>query len=80
MEIGRACNTDYALDRSGKQPAKDFLDGLDPAYSERFEALFEQLREQGYIWNIQKFKKLKGGDGIWEFIVRPYRMFCFRLG
>lgn len=79
MLQGCKCNIDYANRKNGNKPAREFLSSLDKEDQTKFRALFDKLRESesGILSNRQKFKKLQGCD-IWEFISKPYRIFCFR--
>lgn len=79
MLQGRKCNIDYAIRENGKKPAADFLSSLDEKAQVKFRALFQKLveSEDGKLNNKHKFKKLQGCD-IWEFISKPYRVFCFK--
>jgi phage-related protein len=79
MDQGCKCNIDFACRKNGNKPAKDFLSSLDKSTYAKFVMLFQKLleSEDGKLSNRQKFKKLQGCD-IWEFISKPYRIFCFR--
>lgn len=78
MLQGCKCNIDYASRKNGKKPAREFLSSLDKGAQIKFYALFQKLRESedGRL-SKDKLKKLQGCD-IWEFISKPYRIFCFR--
>ncbi|QDT52429.1 hypothetical protein Pan44_04400 [Caulifigura coniformis] len=67
----------FAECRSGK-PAKDFLEGLDPAQERKLRALFKITANHGESGNEQKFKKERGK--IWAFKRDQMRVACFRQG
>jgi hypothetical protein len=65
------CNDD------GSCPTKIFLDGLSDANRRKVDVLFEKMGETGKISNDQKFKKLEGSDGIFEYKSFQIRLLCF---
>jgi mRNA-degrading endonuclease RelE of RelBE toxin-antitoxin system len=54
-----------------------FLDSLDKSDRRKIDVLFEMMGEQGKISNKEKFKKLEGTDGIFEFKSFQIRLLCF---
>ncbi len=65
------CNDD------GSCPVGDFLDSLSQADRRKVDVLFELYGEKGQISNKEKFKKLEGSDGIFEFKAFQIRLLCF---
>jgi hypothetical protein len=68
----------YATDANGDMPAKEFVDGLDPAERRKVVVLFERIAEKGQIHNREQFKKLRGD--IYEFKRFQIRIACFQEG
>ena len=58
-------------------PAGDFIDGLESSDRKKFDVLFEMMGEHGHIRNKEKFKKVEGSDGIFEFKSYQLRLLCF---
>jgi len=80
MIKGRVRNVDYAQSANGRYHAQEFLAKLDDSQKTKFTKLFERMAETGKIWNKQKFKVLKGADGICEFKSKPHRIMCWLSG
>ena len=59
---------------------RGLLESLQLSSRVKFVRLFDWMLQQGKIINKQKFKKLQGDYGLWEFISLPYRVFAFRDG
>lgn len=77
-EFRGAFFTIRALELSdGSSPAADFLAGLDRSDRRKLDVLFEMLGQTGRISNKEKFKKLEGTDGIFEFKSFQIRIPCF---
>lgn len=64
----------------GKCPVKDFLDALPRKVAQKVTWVLRLLEDLDVI-PVTYFKKLTGGDGIWEcriqFGSNAYRLFCF---
>lgn len=60
---------EWAVDASGKVPAREFFLALSPADRAKIQALFNRLAKQGRIDTRERFKKLEtvGGWALWEF-------------
>jgi mRNA-degrading endonuclease RelE of RelBE toxin-antitoxin system len=65
------------IDDDGTCEADAFINALDAADRRKVDALFELMGEKGKISNEQKFKKLEGSDGIFEFKSFQIRLLCF---
>lgn len=61
----------------GSCPAGEFLDSLTAADRRKLDVLFEMLGNHGKISNPEKFKKIEGTDGIFEFKSFQIRLLCF---
>jgi len=61
----------------GSCPVGAFLDELPPSDRRKLDVLFERLGEHGRITNPEKFRKLTGSDGIYEFKSFQIRLLCF---
>lgn len=55
----------------------NFLNSLDPKDRRKVDVLFELMGEKGSISNKEKFKKLEGSEGIFEFKSFQVRLLCF---
>lgn len=64
----------------GKCDVDEFLTALDPASRRRVDSLFELMAEKGSISNKEKFKKLEGSNGVFEFKSFQIRLLCFFAG
>lgn len=64
-------------DDDGSCPVGDFLEGLDPRDLRKVDVLFDLMGSKGQISNKEKFKKLEGSDGIFEFKSFQVRLLCF---
>lgn len=69
----------YAENENGRTPAREFLSSIEKKKCSKFHALFDRLRTYGWL-SATHFKKLHGDSELWEFIVKPYRIFCFQIG
>lgn len=61
----------------GVSQVQEFLDALDSSDRRKVDTLFELMGERGRISNDQKFKKLEGSNGIFEFKSFQIRLLCF---
>lgn len=61
----------------GSCPVEEFLEQLSNSDRRKVDSLFELMGEKGKITNDQKFKKLEGSDGIFEFKSFQIRLLCF---
>jgi len=68
----------YAVRRSGRMPARKFVESLDVRARIKLEALLERMAEYGEIRNVEKFKHLQ--DKIYEFKSGKNRVLCFQGG
>ncbi len=55
-------------------PAKQFFDNLGPQDQRKLMVLFQWLADQGRIFNREKFKKIEGTVGLFEFKSFQIRM------
>lgn len=62
---------------NGECPAGGFLDSLSNSERNKMDVMFEKLGNTGSIHNREKFKKLEGSDGIFEFKAHQIRILCF---
>ena len=60
----------------GSCPAGDFLDSLSAPERRKLDVLFELMGDRGQIFNPEKFKKLAGSDGVFEFKSHQIRIPC----
>jgi mRNA-degrading endonuclease RelE of RelBE toxin-antitoxin system len=60
----------------GSCPAGDFLDSLSTSERRKLDVLFELMGDRGQIFNPEKFKKLAGSDGLFEFKSHQIRIPC----
>ncbi|WP_203321758.1 type II toxin-antitoxin system RelE/ParE family toxin [Pseudoxanthomonas beigongshangi] len=74
---GRKLTIELLCDDDGQCPAAEFLDGLDEGERRKVDVLFEMLGENGRIPNREKFKKLEGSSGVFEFKSFQVRLLCF---
>ena len=60
---------EWAVDTSGRVPAREFFLTLKPTDRAKIQALFNRLAEQGRIGTKERFKKLETRKGwaLWEF-------------
>lgn len=61
----------------GVCPVGDYLDALGESGRRKIDVLFERLGDHGKIANKEKFKKLEGTDGVFEFKSHQIRLLCF---
>lgn len=60
----------------GSNPAHEFLESLSEADRRKIDTLFERMGDTGRIDNREKFKKVEGSDGIFEFKSFQIRIPC----
>lgn len=60
----------------GSCPAGDFLDSLSAQERRKLDVLFELMGDRGQIFNPEKFKKIAGSDGLFEFKSHQIRIPC----
>jgi hypothetical protein len=65
------------VDHDGSCPTQDFLDELDAKDKRKLDVLFSLMGDKGRITNAEKFKKIEGSDGIFEFKSFQIRLLCF---
>jgi mRNA-degrading endonuclease RelE of RelBE toxin-antitoxin system len=58
-------------------PVLEFWKDLEASEQRKLLVLFAYLGDHGRITNEEKFKKVEGGDGIFEFKSFQIRIFCF---
>ena len=65
---GRWGSIVWAVEASGKVPAREFFQALEDRNAAKMQALFNRLADDGFIRNDEKFKKLcnRGGHALWE--------------
>jgi hypothetical protein len=64
-------------DDDGSCPVEEFIDSLMASDRTKVDSLFALMGEKGQITNDQKFKKLEGSDGVFEFKSFQIRLLCF---
>ena len=64
----------------GEDDVESFLDSLTASDRRKLDVLFERMGEFGVLNNREKFKKLEGSDGIFEFKSFQIRLLCFFVG
>lgn len=77
--VGSSFTVAFATCSDGTSPAEEFLDGLDEQDQAKMLRLLKQLGDQGRISNPEKFKKIEGTDGLFEFKSHQVRMPCYFL-
>ncbi len=69
----------YARRKNGNRPAMDYIENLERSDQATLTRSFIQMANVGKIYNIEKFRKLRGR--IFEFKSFPRaRVLCFQLG
>lgn len=68
------------VDDDGNCPTYVFLEKLSTSDRRKVDHLFQLMGEKGQIKNKQRFKKLEGTDGIFEFKSHQIRLLCFFAG
>ena len=53
----------WAVEASGKVPAREFFQALEDRNAAKMQALFNRLADDGFIRNDEKFKKLCNRGG-----------------
>lgn len=61
----------------GEDDVERFLDDLTASDRKKVGLLFERMGDFGVLHNREKFKKLEGSDGIFEFKSFQIRLLCF---
>jgi mRNA-degrading endonuclease RelE of RelBE toxin-antitoxin system len=77
--VGSSFTVAFAACSDGTSPAEEFLDRLDEQDQAKMLRLFKQLGDQGRISSPEKFKKIEGTDGLFEFKSHQVRMPCYFL-
>ena len=72
--VGRKLTVEFAVRSDGTMPAKLFFDSLDPQDKRKLMVLFQWLADEGRIVNREKFKKVEGTQGLFEFKSFQIRM------
>lgn len=65
------------VNANGTCDVKDFLDSLDASDRRKLDVLFSLMGDRGRIATPEKFKKIEGSDGIFEFKSFQIRLLCF---
>ena len=79
--VGRRLSIQCLELADGSCPAGDFLDSLSAPERRKMDVLFELMGDRGQIFNREKFKKLAGSDGLFEFKSHQIRVPCiFGMG
>jgi len=74
---GHKANIELFEFEDGTCPADEFLAKLSPQDRQKVDNLFEMMGLQGEIRNKEKFKKLEGSEGLFEFKSFQIRLLCF---
>ena len=68
------------INDDGNCPTYDFLETLSASNRRKVDHLFQLMGEKGQIKNKERFKKLEGTNGIFEFQSHQIRLLCFLVG
>ena len=68
------------INDDGNCPTYDFLETLSASNRRKVDHLFQLMGEKGQIKNKERFKKLEGTNGIFEFKSHQIRLLCFLVG
>jgi phage-related protein len=71
---GERLKIEFAICLDRSLPAKQFFDRLDAKDQRKLMVLFQWLADHGKIFNEEKFKKIEGTDGLFEFKSFQIRM------
>lgn len=74
---GTRLSIHYLCTDDGVCPVEQFLQTLPREDVQKLDVLFQYLGDHGKIANREKFKKLEGTDGIFEFKSHQLRLLCF---
>lgn len=77
---GNRKTIEFLLSRDGQCESQTFFDALDASDKRKLDVLFEMMGQNGEIKNKEKFKKIEGSDGIFEFKSFQIRLLCFFAG
>jgi phage-related protein len=70
-----------AMLASCESPARDFVEALNDGERAKIDALFRRLGDNGWITNVEKFKKIEGtSPALYELKAFQIRMPCFFMG
>lgn len=77
---GQRIRIEFAVRRNGSMPAKDFFDnGLTELERHKLRPPMARLADDGRVANQERFKKVEGTNGLWEFKLHQIRIFGFFL-
>lgn len=72
---------EYAVRQNGSMPAKAFVDSLIISERSKISHPLARLATSGFIFNTQKFRKIKGiKESIFEIKSGHIRVLCFQKG
>lgn len=74
---GSARTIVYAVRTDGTSPGAEFVASLDLRDQAKLHVLFQKLADTGQISNKEKFKKIEGTEGFFEFKSFQIRMPCY---
>jgi hypothetical protein len=78
---GAKLTIEFAKLMDGTIPGLQFLREQDARHQAQIHVLFKRLGDEGKISNREKFKRIEGTEGLWEFKAFQIRMPCyFRSG
>jgi mRNA-degrading endonuclease RelE of RelBE toxin-antitoxin system len=73
----RGSKKSIAVLLDGEDDVDGFISSLPASDRRKLDVLFERMGEFGVIHNREKFKKLEGSDGVFEFKSFQIRLLCF---
>ena len=74
---GAKKSIELLCDDGDSSSVEQFLDSLQAKDRRKVDTLFELMCEKGSISNKERFKKLEGSDGVFEFKSFQIRLLCF---
>lgn len=75
---GRKLSIEFAIRANGSMPAKDFFDtDLTETERQKFKPPMMRLADDGRVANEERFKKVEGTKGLWEFKLHQIRILGF---
>ncbi len=77
---GKWGNIEYAINKNGGMPAKEYIEAMDTRERIKIETLLKRMADEGRIYGEGRFRKIKGTNSIFEFKSGRHRLFCFNSG
>ena len=76
---GNNVNIYSFINERGDDVPEKYISGLNEQEELKLIKLFELMLDRGNIFNKEKFRNLRGSDGIFEFKSDAHRILCFIL-